>query len=110
MITSSWGILQTNGQTKRRNGRLGGPDARVIRATAKVAANLERAGDAGTHIAKRVRIICRERVELVEFAFPDVEAIALTAVTEATPNRSWNGTSSSPGARACESPSWTRVT
>lgn len=66
------------------SGRFGGPEARIIRATAKVAANLERAGDAGTHIAKRVRIICRERVEPVEFAFPDVEAIALTAVTEAT--------------------------
>ncbi len=66
------------------SGRFSGPEARIVRATTKVAANLERAGDAGTHIAKRVRIISRERAEPVEFAFPDVEAIALTAVTEAT--------------------------
>jgi len=66
------------------SGRLAGPEARIVRATAKVAANLERAGDAGTHIAKRVRIICRERAETVDFPFPDVEAIALAAVTEAT--------------------------
>jgi phosphate transport system protein len=66
------------------SGRFSGPEARIVRATSKVAANLERAGDAGTHIAKRVRIVSRERAEPVEFAFPDVEAIALTAVTEAT--------------------------
>jgi phosphate uptake regulator/aminoglycoside phosphotransferase (APT) family kinase protein len=66
------------------SGHHDGRGIRLARATAKVAANLERAGDAGTHIAKRVRLIHRERVERVPFDFPDVEAIALSAVTEAT--------------------------
>jgi len=64
----------------------GGLDARgmrLARSTSKVAANLERAGDAGTHIAKRVRLIHREAAERAPFEFPDVEAIALSAVTEA---------------------------
>ena len=65
------------------SGRLENHEVRTVRATAKVAANLERAGDAGTHIAKRVRLISRERVEPVPFAFPDVEAMAVIAIAEA---------------------------
>ena len=65
-------------------GHLDGRGIRVARSTAKVAANLERAGDAGTHIAKRVRLIHREGAERLPFDFPDVEAIALSGVTEAT--------------------------
>jgi len=64
-------------------GRLDAREIRAARATVKVAANLERAGDAGTHIAKRVRLIHRDRVEKIPFEFPDVEAIALSAITEA---------------------------
>jgi len=66
------------------SGHLDARGIRVARATAKVAANLERAGDAGTHIAKRVRLIQREGAERLPFDFPDVEAIALSAMTEAT--------------------------
>lgn len=65
------------------SGHLDGRGIRVARATAKVAANLERAGDAGTHIAKRVRLIHREGAARLPFDFPDVEAIALSAMTEA---------------------------
>ena len=66
------------------SGSLDARGIRVARSTAKVAANLERAGDAGTHIAKRVRLIHQEGAERTPFEFPDVEAIALSAVTEAT--------------------------
>jgi phosphate transport system regulatory protein PhoU len=65
------------------SGRLDGRGIRAVRSTVKVAANLERAGDAGTHIAKRVRLIHREGATRLPFDFPDVEAIALSAMTEA---------------------------
>ena len=63
---------------------LSADDLRVVRSTVKVATNLERIGDAGTHIAKRVRMIVREHLRPTSFAFPDLEATALLATQEAT--------------------------
>lgn len=57
---------------------------RKVRATAKVAANLERIGDAGTHIAKRVRLLYRDGVDPVPFSFEEMDARALLAVEEAS--------------------------
>jgi phosphate transport system regulatory protein PhoU len=64
-------------------GRLSGRDVRAARASAKVTANLERAGDSGTHIAKHVRMIHHDKIEPGSYQFPDVEAVALGALKEA---------------------------
>ena len=63
---------------------LSADDLRVIRSTVKVAANLEHIGDAGTHIAKRARMIVRENLRPAPFEFPDLEATALQAAAAAT--------------------------
>ena len=55
---------------------------RTVRATVKIALNLERIGDAGTHIAKRVRLIVREGIAPGSFTFASLETCALTAVSE----------------------------
>ena len=64
-------------------GRLSGRDARAARASAKVAANLERSGDSGTHVAKHVRMIHHDKIDVGSYEFLDVEAIALNALEEA---------------------------
>ena len=59
------------------------PDGlRTVRATVKIALNLERIGDAGTHIAKRVRLLVREGVPRIEFRFDELGTCAVTSVTE----------------------------
>jgi len=63
-------------------GGLSADGLRAVRANVKIALNLERIGDAGTHIAKRVRLLVREGVPRVEFAFSDLETCAVAAVTE----------------------------
>lgn len=55
-------------------------ERRMLRSTAKVIANLERAGDAGTHIAKRVGIMQRDEVAPGNFRFDDIEQIAVTGL------------------------------
>jgi phosphate transport system regulatory protein PhoU len=55
-------------------------DRRMIRAAVKIASNLERVGDTGTHIAKRVRLVLRDQATPNGFAFPELEAAALAAV------------------------------
>ena len=55
---------------------------RTVRATVKIALNLERIGDAGTHIAKRVRLLVREGIAPGNFTFEPLETCALTAVSE----------------------------
>lgn len=63
---------------------LSAEDRRIARAAVKIALNLERIGDTGTHIAKRVRHVIRDQAKPVEFAFPELEASALRAVREVT--------------------------
>lgn len=55
---------------------------RMARAAVKIALNLERIGDTGTHIAKRVRLVLRDQAKPVDFAFPELEEAALRAVGE----------------------------
>lgn len=57
-------------------------DRRMARAGVKIALNLERIGDTGTHIAKRVRLVIRDQAKPVDFAFPELEDAALRAVRE----------------------------
>jgi phosphate transport system protein len=57
-------------------------DRRMARAAVKIALNLERIGDTGTHIAKRVRLVIRDQAKPVDFAFPELENAALRAVRE----------------------------
>lgn len=57
-------------------------DRRTARAAVKIALNLERIGDTGTHIAKRVRLVIRDQAKPVDFVFPELEAAALQAVRE----------------------------
>ncbi|HEV2283203.1 MAG TPA: PhoU domain-containing protein, partial [bacterium] len=64
------------------SGGLGPEDRRMARAAVKISLNLERIGDTGTHIAKRVRLVLRDQARPVEFAFPELEAAALRAVRE----------------------------
>ncbi len=64
------------------SGALGPDDRRMARAAVKIALNLERIGDTGTHIAKRVRLVIRDQARPVEFTFPELEAAALRAVRE----------------------------
>lgn len=61
---------------------LGPEDRRMARAAVKIALNLERIGDTGTHIAKRVRLVIRDQARPVEFTFPELETAALLAVRE----------------------------
>ncbi len=63
-------------------GGLHSEEQRMVRATVKIALNLERIGDTGTHIAKRVRLLMRDQAKPVDFAFPDLEGGALRAVGE----------------------------
>lgn len=56
---------------------------RTVRATVKVASNLERIGDAGTHIAKRVRLIHLDGVSPTPFDIDGIGKLALQAVEEA---------------------------
>jgi phosphate transport system regulatory protein PhoU len=63
-------------------GGLSPEDRRMARAAVKIALNLERIGDTGTHIAKRVRLVLRDQARPVEFVFPELEAAALRAVRE----------------------------
>ena len=61
---------------------LSAEDRRMARAAVKIALNLERIGDTGTHIAKRVRLVIRDQAMPVDFVFPELEAAALRAVRE----------------------------
>jgi phosphate transport system protein len=63
-------------------GGLSPEDRRMARAAVKIALNLERIGDTGTHIAKRVRLVLRDQAKPVEFVFPELETAALRAVRE----------------------------
>ncbi len=63
-------------------GGLSADGLRAVRATVKIALNLERIGDAGTHIAKRVRLLVREAIPRIEFTFDELERCAVTAVAE----------------------------
>jgi phosphate uptake regulator/aminoglycoside phosphotransferase (APT) family kinase protein len=58
-------------------------ERQLVRAASKVIVNLERAADAGTHIAKRVRIMDREAIDPAVFTFEDVEQIALRGLRAA---------------------------
>jgi phosphate uptake regulator/aminoglycoside phosphotransferase (APT) family kinase protein len=62
---------------------LSAEEVRAVRATLKVGINFERIGDAGTHIAKQVRILNREDCPRVPFDFGEAPAIALRAVDDA---------------------------
>jgi len=64
------------------SGALSLDDRRMARAAVKIALNLERIGDTGTHIAKRVRFVLRDGAAPSGFAFPELEAVALAAVAE----------------------------
>ncbi|HWO93326.1 MAG TPA: PhoU domain-containing protein [Dehalococcoidia bacterium] len=62
---------------------MGGDEARFLRSAPKVAANIERIGDAACHIAKHVRIIHIEGITPSHFPMAGLESIALPAVDEA---------------------------
>lgn len=63
-------------------GTLSPEDRRLARAAVKIALNLERIGDTGTHIAKRVRLVIQDQARPVDFAFPELEVAASLAVRE----------------------------
>lgn len=67
--------------------RLGHPESgeerRFVRAALKVAANLERAGDAACHIAERTLIAGREGRAPAPLVFPRLEALATISLDEA---------------------------
>ncbi len=65
-------------------GALAAEELRMVRAAAKVGLNLERAADAGTHIAKRVRLIHRDGVTPAPFSFQEVEELALRGLHDAS--------------------------
>jgi len=71
-----------------------------MQTTVKVGNNLERIGDAGTHIAKRVRIMRRERVTPSPFDIAEIEGIALGAAREST--QSFLGRDLDLARRACQ--------
>ncbi len=60
-------------------------ELRTLRATLKVAINLERCGDAATHIAKRVRIMQSEAVTRIgPFEFDQILDLAAQSLQDAT--------------------------
>ncbi len=64
-------------------GRLDAHQLRILRATTKVIVNLERASDAGTHIAKRVRLMQSDGIPQTDYDFGEVERLALVGLDEA---------------------------
>lgn len=64
-------------------GRLSPEELRAVRSTVKVIGNLERVGDAGAHIAKRVRLMEMDGVKTGDFDTGDLERLALLSVKEA---------------------------
>jgi phosphate transport system regulatory protein PhoU len=61
---------------------LSAEDRRLARAAVKIALNLERIGDTGTHIAKRVRLVILDQAKPVDFVFAELEQTALRAVRD----------------------------
>lgn len=66
------------------SGSLSASDVCLIRAMITVAINLERCGDAGAHIAKKLRAITRDGIETDVFDYAPVDDLALKALDEST--------------------------